>query len=108
MRRLTWVASLALLLLAVPAGAQSLDSVKAQGLVGERADGLLGFVGDPPAGVRQLVNAINDRRLAEYQEIARRTGTSLPAVQAIAGEKAIAASPPGTFVMGASGGWRRK
>ncbi len=92
----------------VTAAAQSLDAMKAQGYVGERPDGLLGVVGSPPPEIQSVVRDINDRRLTQYQEIARRTGTSLPAVQAVAGQKAIAQSPPGTFVLDGTGKWRRK
>lgn len=98
-----------LLVAAMPAVAQSsLDKAKAAGLVGERPDGLLGVVSSASGQIEAMVRDINDRRLAQYQEIARRTGTSLPAVQAVAGEKAIAQSPPGSFVMEGSGAWRRK
>ncbi len=108
--RIAQLAALAAgLLLAAPAIAQSsLESAKSAGLVGERADGLLGVVGSASSQVQAMVREINARRLARYQEIARRTGSSLPAVQAVAGEKAIAQAPSGTFVMEKSGNWRRK
>lgn len=96
-------------LAAAPVAAQStLESARSAGYVGERPDGLLGIVGSAPADVQRLVRDINDRRLAQYQEIARRTGSSLPAVQAVAGEKAIAQSPSGSYVMDRTGGWRKK
>lgn len=97
------------LLAAPPVLAQSgLETAKAAGLVGERPDGLVGIVAEAPAEVEALVKQINTRRLSQYQEIARRTGTELPAVQAVAGEKAIEQASPGSFVMDAAGTWRRK
>lgn len=95
------------LVVAAPAHAQSLDAAKAAGLVGERPDGLIGVVGDAPPDIRRLVEEVNARRLANYAEIARKNGTALAAVQAIAGPKLIEQAPPGSYVMG-PGGWRRK
>ncbi len=86
----------------------SLDAARAAGQIGERPDGLVGIVAAPSAEVEALVKEINTRRLSQYEEIARRTGTSLPAVQAVAGEKAIQQSPAGSFVMDDKGAWRRK
>lgn len=96
------------LLTSLPAAAQTLETARAAGLVGERPDGLVGLVSSATPDVESLVKEINSRRLSQYQEIARRTGTSLPAVQAVAGEKAIQMAPAGSFVMDAKGGWRRK
>lgn len=107
MKRLVQAIFVTLLLFAAPAVAQTLDQAKTQGLVGERPDGLLGIVRQTPE-VQALVRGVNDQRLAQYRDIARRTGTSLAAVQAVAGEKAIAQSPLGSYVMDASGNWRRK
>lgn len=105
--------SLCLLVLAglwvsLPAAAETLETARAAGLIGERPDGLVGLVAAASPAVESLVKDINSRRLSQYQEIARRTGTSLPAVQAVAGEKAIQQAPSGSFVMDDKGGWRRK
>ncbi len=107
MKRLAHAIFVTLLLLAAPAAAQTLEQAKAQGLVGERPDGLLGIVRQT-SEIQALVRGINGQRLDQYRDIATRTGTSLPAVQAIAGEKAIAQSPSGSYVMDSSGNWRRK
>lgn len=96
------------LLAASAAGAASLDSARTAGLVGERPDGLVGLVTAATPDVEALVKDVNARRLAQYQDIARRTGTSLPAVQAVAGAKAIEQAPSGSFVMDGGGHWRRK
>lgn len=96
------------LLLALPVSAQSIDALKAAGVVGERPDGLVALVTPAEPPVQELVDTVNARRLAEYQEIARRNGTPVEAVQAIVGEKLVAQSPPGTWVMDAQGNWRVK
>ena len=86
--------------------ALDLQTAKAQGLVGETLTGYLEPVQTTPE-VQQLVNAINGQRKAEYQKIAQRNGTSLQAVEQLAGKKAIEKTPPGQFIK-AGGGWQKK
>lgn len=95
----------------IPAAAAQADlaAAKAQGLVGERPDGLVGLVdpGAPPA-VRQMIDRINTERLEEYRRVARDTGAPLEAVQARAGRQIIQALPGGQNFMDAAGRWRKK
>ena len=94
-------------LLAGNAFALDLGSAKSQGLVGEQANGYLGVVKDAP-GVNALVNDINSRRKAHYQQIAQKNGTSLNVVEALAGKKAIEKTPRGQYVRDPSGNWLKK
>ena len=97
------------ILVAVPAWAISLDVAKSQGLVGEMTSGYLGAVSSSaPADVAALVSDINAKRRAKYAEIAAKNGTSLSAVEALAGKKAIEETAPGNFVQASSGAWQRK
>ena len=89
---------------APPAIAGPVDDAKAAGLVGERPDGYLGVV---KPGAEALVSRANARRRGEYQAIAKKRGTGLSAVESIAGQKRMAASPPGSFVF-SGGKWVRK
>ncbi len=91
------------------ARALSLAEAKAKGWVGERIDGYLGLV-DPaaPPAAQTLVEEINAKRRRAYEAIAEKNGVPVEAVAAIAGEKAIAKTPAGQYVMGADGKWRRK
>jgi uncharacterized protein YdbL (DUF1318 family) len=91
----------------MPAFALSLDEAKANGLVGEKANGYLGVVvpGNPDA--QALANDINHKRHQAYQDIARREKTHLHAVETLAGEKAIEKTKPGNFVE-SPGGWVKK
>ena len=93
----------------VSAYAQSLDSAKAAGLVGERADGYVGIV-DPaaPGGIVAMVQNINGKRRDKYQSVAAKNGTSLQAVEAIAGDKLVRRAKPGEYVMDSTGRWHRK
>lgn len=88
--------------------ALTVDAAKAQGLVGERQDGLLGIVASATPDVTTLVNTVNAERLAKYQAIAAKNGTALDQVQALAGQKLIAGAPAGEYIQNASGGWQKK
>jgi len=103
------VAAALALLIAPAAHADALDDAKAAGYVGERIDGMLGLVKpDAPAEVKELVESVNARRRASYASIAKKNGTTLEAVAALAGEKAIAMTKPGNFVQDADRRWVRK
>ena len=90
------------------ARADALDAARQAGQVGERPDGTVGIVSAASPDIANAVAAINAQRLATYKNIAQRTGTSLDAVEAQAGQKLVGATPPGQFVMDASGQWKRK
>ena len=96
-------------LLASPALAVSLSEAKAQGLVGERADGFVGIVvADPSAEIARLVEQVNTQRRQKYEEIAQERGTPMDAVAKIVGETQMQKARPGEFVAGADGRWRQK
>ncbi|MCO6439738.1 MAG: YdbL family protein [Nitrococcus mobilis] len=87
----------------------SLAEAKAQGLVGERPDGLTGVVvGNPSPAIRQLVEQVNEQRLAEYRRVAQETDAPLRAVQARAGRQIIQRLPRGQYFMDAAGRWRQR
>ncbi|MGE0046077.1 MAG: YdbL family protein [Hyphomonadaceae bacterium] len=70
------------LLMAQPATAQAdgaLDAAKAQGLVGEQADGYVGLVpgANVPADVRARVDQVNIRRRAAYTQRAQARNVSV-------------------------------
>jgi uncharacterized protein YdbL (DUF1318 family) len=93
----------------LPAWSATLAQAKSQGLVGEQADGYLGVVAaSATADVKALVADINQKRRSEYQAIAQRNNTSLDAVEALAGKKAIDLTPPGQYVRLPSGQWVKK
>ncbi len=94
---------------ASPAGID-LATAKAQGLVGERPDGLIGIV-DPSAAsaeVKALVESTNEERRKKYAAIAAKNGTTIDKVQAVAGAGLIKRTPPGQYVTTASGTWIKK
>ncbi len=107
MKRISIV--LALFAIGMPAFAQSdLASAKAQGLIGERPDGLVAVVAESTPALEAIVAAVNAERMNEYRQIAAETDAPLEAVQARAGRQIIERLPPGQYFMDAAGRWRRK
>ncbi len=89
--------------------ASPLTQPKADGLIGEQANGYIGLVRqDVPAELRKLVNEVNAKRKAGYQEIATKQGVSLESVELVGGNTAIEKTLPGNYVQDASGAWRIK
>ena len=90
-----------------PLFALTLEEAKAKGLVGEKSNGYLGLVTPGSGEAQTLTNDVNQKRRQAYEEIARRNGTHLNAVEALAGEKAVQNTKPGNFIEG-PGGWMKK
>jgi uncharacterized protein YdbL (DUF1318 family) len=86
--------------------ALSLEEAKSMGLVGEKANGYLGVV-NHSGEAQTLADDVNQKRRQAYEDIARRHGTHMSAVETLAGEKAIRNSKPGHFVESHSG-WMKK
>ena len=107
--RLTIVVCVVILWTAVASSAfaLSLDEAKANGLVGEKPNGYLGAVNPSNAEAQALIKDVNQKRRQAYEDIAKRNGTNVQAVQTLAGEKAIQNTKPGNFVEG-PGGWAKK
>lgn len=88
----------------------TVDRAKAAGIVGEQADGFLGFVSDAadPA-IRQAVAEINAGRAQLYREAAGRTGVT-PAAAGFSAYTLVVNSrlKAGEYYRPAGGGWTRK
>ena len=77
-----------ILLFALPAAALDLNQAKSQGLVKENKNGYLVAV-EKTDEVNDLVRKVNAGRKAEYQKIAKKRGTTLEAVELLAGQKLV-------------------
>jgi len=97
----------AFLLSAIPIMAIDLQTAKAKGLVGETPTGYLAPVSSPTPEIKQLIDSINTKRKAEYQKVATQNGTSLQAVELLAGKKTNEKSAPGHYVK-IGGDWKKK
>jgi uncharacterized protein YdbL (DUF1318 family) len=88
----------------------AVDAAKAAGIVGEQADGFLGFVtasADP--ALKAAVAQINAGRAALYREAAARTGATPAAAGASAFVNTVQPGlKPGQFYRPAGGGWTRR
>ena len=94
-------------MIAVLAG--PLEDARAAGAVGERPDGYVGAVDPSPTpAIQALVDDINAKRRAHYATIAKKNGTKIEAVSAVAGAKLIAKAGKGEMVMNAKGAWVKK
>jgi uncharacterized protein len=101
--------ALALLIGAVlPASARPLEAERAQGLVGDQADGYLGVVSGGIPALQAQVAAINAERARQYADIAKQQGTTATAVGAITGQQLYLQTPSGQYFRDANGSWVRK
>ena len=75
-----------LAVISLPASALDLDQARSQGMVKETSSGYL-KVAKPSAEVNALVKKVNAGRKAEYQKIAKKNGTSIQAVEQLAGKR---------------------
>lgn len=106
-------AALALPVAAVAQSAQTkatIDSAKSAGIVGEQADGFLGFVtaaADP--AIKAAVEETNAGRAQLYAQAAAKNGVTPAAAGASAYEGVVRAKlRPGDYFKPAGGGWTRK
>lgn len=103
-------------LVVAPAAAIAMDSkavvdqAKAAGIVGEQADGFLGFVKpSSDSAVKAAVEDINQGRAALYRQAAAKNGVPVEAAGAAAYTSVVQAKlKPGEFYKPAGGGWTRK
>ena len=115
MKRNNWITNVFLALLismmamSVAVAASPLTQPKADGLIGEQANGYIGLVQqNVPADIKKLVNDVNAKRRAGYQNIAKKQGTSLEEVERVGGNTAIEKTLRGNYIRDASGNWRKK
>ena len=114
MKRNNWIKNIFLgLLMAMLtvsiAVASALTQPKADGLIGEQANGYLGLVvQNVPADIKKLVDDVNASRKVGYQEIATKQGVSLSEVEKVGGNTALEKTLEGNYVRDANGVWRIK
>ena len=106
-------AALALPVAAIAQSAQTkatVDSAKAAGIVGEQADGFLGFVtAAADQAVKTAVADTNAGRAELYSQAAAKNGVTSAAAGAAAYESVVRAKlRPGDYFRPTGGGWTRK
>ena len=91
------------------AESSQLTQPKAEGLIGEQADGYIGLVSNNvPADIKKLVDDVNARRKAGYQKIAKQQGVSLSEVEKVGGNTAFEKTLRGNYIRDPNGTWRKK
>ena len=89
--------------------AGALTQAKADGLIGEQANGYLGLVDqNAPAEIKSLVIKVNAKRKAGYQKIAQEKGTDLGEVEKVGGKTVIEKTLQGNYIREAGGSWKKK
>jgi uncharacterized protein YdbL (DUF1318 family) len=82
---------------------------KADGEIGEQADGMLGVVrGNPDSGVMGSVAELNTVRRDTYRQAAAKAGTTFQQEAEKAGEINIRETPAGQYYRAADGVWTKK
>ena len=93
----------------VAASKAAVDAAKAGGMVGEQADGFLGFVKPGDAATQAAVSEINAGRAEVYQQAAGKNGVTPAAAGAAAFQSVVMGKlKTGEFYKPAGGGWVRK
>lgn len=98
------VAGLAMQATAQGAEEAIVSSAKASGVVGEQADGYLGFAKAPAADVKAAVDAVNIKRRQIYTELAAKQNATVQEVAAARGCEQLAkrVAPGQAYKVGAS------
>lgn len=100
---------LAFSLITSPVWAISKDDAKAQGLIGERANGYLGIVTSSPSGdVKSLVKSINDKRRDAYNKGAKKAGVERSVFEVRMGQRLQDRAPSGHYIQLPNGKWQKK
>ncbi|MGH8223144.1 MAG: YdbL family protein [Woeseiaceae bacterium] len=103
------LAALFLTLAMQTAWAIDIGTAKAQGLVGESNTGYLAAVKTPAsAEVQALIDDVNARRKAEFENTAKKTGATVEQVRVRFYELAVQKTAPGHYYQDASGAWKKK
>ena len=91
------------------AWAIDIRDAKDQGLVGEANSGYLAAVKSPASSdVRTLIADVNMKRKAQFEQAAKKTGTTLAQVQNRFYELAVQKTSAGHYYQNAGGGWVKK
>jgi uncharacterized protein len=88
-----------------------IDQAMSAGVVGEQADGYLGFVRTPTpaqADLQRRVNEVNIRRRGVYIQVARDSGETLDRVALLQALRQITKAPAGEYFQDLSDTWCAK
>ena len=95
------------LLASAPVDARPIDDFRSQGVIAERFDGYVELRGDD-AAARQLVDEVNRKRRAIYEQRAREQGVSAEEVGKVYAPQVMGDAPSGTFFRQPDGSYIQK
>ena len=81
------------------------QEARTQGLIGEKPDGYLGFVGSPSPAIRALVDDLNIKRKAAYTRSAAGAGSTVEQFAFTTGCRLILQTSPGEKYQTPGGQW---
>ena len=81
------------------------QQARTQGLIGEKPDGYLGFVGAPSAAIRALVDDLNIKRKSAYTKSATDAGSTVEQFAFTTGCRLILQTAPGEKYQTPGGQW---
>lgn len=92
------------------AASAAIESAKASCVVGEQADGYLGFANEGGASedVKREVRSINQQRKAAYEKLAAKNGVTVDQAAAVTAETLINKAPAGHCYRDQNGAWQKK
>jgi uncharacterized protein YdbL (DUF1318 family) len=88
--------------------ASQLSDAKQAGLIGEQANGYIGFVATVSSDIKELVKSVNVKRKVRYIKIATDKKIPLSEVTKIGGAQTIAKTKTGNYIMRVGEGWTKK
>ena len=92
----------------IAASKATVDAAKAQGKVGEQADGFLGVVSGGDPALQGAVAEINAGRAAAYRDTAAKTGVTPEAAGQATAQQLFGRLAAGEYYKPAGGGWTKK
>lgn len=93
--------------IAFPALALDLQQARAQGILGEKADGYVAVL-SPSPDAQALAAQVNARRKEEYERISKQNGQPVAVVGKLAAEQIIQKLSPGSSYQDAGGAWKKR
>lgn len=101
--------AIGMIMLLQNAWAIDIRDAKSQGLVGESNSGYLAAVQSPAsAEVRALIAEVNAKRKAQFNQTAKKTGTTASQVANRFYELAVQRTAPGNYYQDSGGRWKKK
>ncbi len=92
-----------------PASAQSLDSYRAKGQIGERYDGyVMATQKKPSSKIKKVVRSVNSKRRSIYNKRAKQQRVSPAQVGRVYARTVLSKVPRGTYFLKENGKWVRK